>query len=325
MRKFATFITVAIASLCITGNVLADTPNLSVQISQPKSPTNNNDIKLTVVTLDRTGATISIQCMKKGPGEGVFSQFGSTLTVNPGGGNSVICETPTSLFGTEGNYNFAAIASNGTDPSVTSNVVTVNYLTSGPGTPSYIGKDRVNVCDYKVKFHTADDSGKTIKVEVYRSENTTFDANVGSRVDSLTIGSNTDGSSTTTPPSCDKEYYFAIRAFDIAGNGSGIAGDSVVHITNTTTTTQTGSSGVAGEAIPAGTAGNVLGEATGPTGFATGAGGSVLGSSPSASPTPPSYIPPSPKPISGKTIIILGAIVILLMIAWAMRKKSNVV
>jgi hypothetical protein len=146
--------------------------------------------------------------------------------------------------------------------------------------PSYSGKERVNVCDYKIKFHTADDGGKTVKIEVYRSENTTFDVNDGSRVDTIGIGSNTDGSSITTPPSCNKEYYFAIRAFDENGNGSGVAGDSITKTTTTTTTTTSGASGTppaAGGAIPAGTNGNVLGISNGPIESPTGPSGAILG------------------------------------------------
>jgi hypothetical protein len=232
----------------------------------------------------------------------------------------VICETSPSFMNTDGTYQFEAIATS--SETVTSNAVSVDYDTSGPETPSYTGKDRVNTCDYKVKFRTADDGGKTVKVEVYRSENTSFDANDGSRVDTITIGSNLDGSSTTTPPSCDKEYYFAIRAFDIAGNGSGVVGDSVVHTTSTLPASgQAGpSSGALQGAVAAGTAGNVLGRATGPTGGAT--EGSIMGDT-----TTPSaeveYVAPAPAPVSKKVIALVGGVLILIGLAWYIRNKQS--
>lgn len=306
-----------LASLVMATNVYADVlPNLSVKMEQPKTPTNQNVLKLTVVALDRMGADITVKCMKKAPSDGGFVQFGSDIAITPAGGNSVICETSSSFMNVDGTYMFEAIATS--TETVTSNIVSVEYDTSGPDTPSYIGKDRVNVCDYKVKFHTADDGGKTVKVEVYRSENTSFDANDGSRVDTITIGSNLDGASTTTPPTCDKEYYFAIRAFDIAGNGSGVVGDSVVHTVTTTTITGPSSGALQG-AVAAGTAGNVLGQATGPTGGAT--AGSVIGeTTPSAE---VEYIPPAPSPVSKKVVALVGGVLILIGLAWFFRNKQK--
>ena len=40
-------------------------------------------------------------------------------------------------------------------------------------------------------------------------------------------------------PDCNKTYYYAIRAFDEANNGSGLAGDSNTIVTTVTTTTTT--------------------------------------------------------------------------------------
>jgi hypothetical protein len=322
MFKTAMQATIAtLASLVFTTAVYAGVlPNLSVKMEQPKTPTNQNVLKLTVVTLDRMGADITVKCMKKAPSDGGFVQFGSDIAITPAGGNSVICETSPSFMNTDGTYQFEAIATS--SETVTSNAVSVDYDTSGPETPSYTGKDRVNTCDYKVKFRTADDGGKTVKVEVYRSENTSFDANDGSRVDTITIGSNLDGSSTTTPPSCDKEYYFAIRAFDIAGNGSGVVGDSVVHTTSTLPASgQAGpSSGALQGAVAAGTAGNVLGRATGPTGGAT--EGSIMGDT-----TTPSaeveYVAPAPAPVSKKVIALVGGVLILIGLAWYIRNKQS--
>jgi hypothetical protein len=319
MRKVISIVSTLALSLVLTGRVYADVPNLSIRIEQPKSPSNQTDMKLTVVTLDRQGRTITVKCYKKAPTDAGFVQFGSDIIVTPLGGNSVICDASSGVMSTNGTYQFQATAQADADGE-TSTAVSVDYNTSGPDTPTNYSKERVNVCDYKIKFRTADDGGKTVKVEVYRSENTSFSADNGTRVDTITIGSNTDGSSITTPPNCDTTYYFAVRAFDSAGNGSGLVGDSEVH---TTTTTASGpSSGATQGAIPAGTAGNVLGEATGPTGGLTGASGAVIGeSSPGAQEVP--YVPPTPSPISIKTIVIALGAVVLLGLAWFLRKKDN--
>lgn len=276
MRKTFAIITTILAGLMLTGSVFAAT-NVSVQMEQPKTPTNINELKLTVVTLDRLGRSVTVKCYKKGPSDGGFIQFGSDIVITPNGGNSVTCDTNSSIITNEGTYAFQATADAG-DGAVTSNTVSVLYSTSGPGTPINYSKETANSCDYKIKFRTADDGGKTVKVEVYRSENTSFGLDAGTRVDTLSLGSNTDGQSITTKPNCSKTYFFAVRAFDINGNGSGSIGDVEVHTTTTGTTTTgasgvsgsssatAGSAGAAGGAIAGGNAGNVLGTETGPTG-----------------------------------------------------------
>jgi len=88
-------------------------------------------------------------------------------------------------------------------------------------------------------FRTADDGGKTTRVEVYRSENTSFTADSGSRRTTISIGSNQNGSYNDIVGDCNKTYFYVLRAFDSADNGSGLVGDSVTVTTTTTTTTGT--------------------------------------------------------------------------------------
>jgi hypothetical protein len=317
MRNIIKTIGLTMVSLFIAGNVYAG--SMSIKIEQPKSPTNLTNLKINFVVLDSSSSPsdISAQCYKKSPSDGGFSTLGSAMTISAGGG-SAYCETDGSFINTTGTYQFY-VSANG----IPSDTVSVDYNTSGPGNPTNYSKSRVNTCDYKITFRTADDGGKTVKVEVYRSENTSFSADNGSRVDTITIGSNTDGTSTTTPPNCSKDYYFAVRAFDAIGNGSGLVGDSITITTTTTTTTTTtggtaGTSGTVG-AIPAGTGGNVLGAANGTLEGSTGPTGAVLGeASPSGTVTPTATPTPSQKPtlFTGRNIGIGGgllAVIILLL------------
>src|SRR6185369_9485240 len=92
-------------------------------------------------------------------------------------------------------------------------------------------KDKITACEYKIHFRSADDAGKTVKVEVYRSENKSFSADAGSRVGTVATGSNTDNDFTQSVPDCNKVYYYAVRAFDSGGNGSGVTGDSETVVT----------------------------------------------------------------------------------------------
>ena len=211
---------------------------LSVRLAQPKSPNNQNNFNLTFVVLD-TSATptpITAKCFKEGPGEGSFTQFGPDIAISAGG-NSANCADVPSVVNTNGTYSFYVSATNGSETQ-TSSTVSVDYNTNGPGTPGNYSKEHPTSCEYLIKFRTADDGGKTSKVELYRSTNTSFSADNGTRVQSMGIASNTDGTFTDNVGDCSKTYYYAIRAFDNAGNGSGVVGDSETHITNPTTTTQ---------------------------------------------------------------------------------------
>lgn len=227
---------------------------LSIRLEQPKSPTNQNTFDINFVTLDTSSppATITVKCFKKGPSDGGFAQFGSDIVLTPAGGNSGNCPVTGSIITGDGTYEFKAQA-NGTD----SNTATVLYNTSGPDTPTNYSKEQVSSCIWRIKFKTANDAGKTVKVEVYRSDATSFNADGGTRVATVSIGSNTDGSADVSSPDCSKTYYFAIRAFDSAGNGSGVVGDSV---TNVTTITLTASPTTGGAIAVSPGFGSVLGE-----------------------------------------------------------------
>lgn len=263
IKKITAIFAGLVATLLFAGVSFAAT---SVRLEQPKSPTNQNNFTLTFVALDTQGNAITAKCFKQGPSDAGFVQFGSDITLSSGG-NTDNCQIDSSILSTNGTYTFK-VQANGMD----SNTVTVDYNTSGPGTPTNYSKDHPTSCQYKISFRTADDGGKTVKVEVYRSINTSFNADSGTRVQSIGIGSNTDGSFTDNVPDCNQTYYYAVRAFDSAGNGSGLVGDSETQTTviNPTGTpgSSNGSTGTTGSqtangAIPVVTSGVTPGEPTG--------------------------------------------------------------
>ncbi len=322
MRNIAKLATLVLSTLALAGHVYAANP-LTAQIEAPKSPTNQNQLNVNVVVLDMNQVpSISVQCYIQ-KNSGGFTTLGGPITVIPGGNNTADCQTSASDITDQGTYDFYATANDGTN-SVTTQTVSVTYKTDDtPGTPVSYSKSRVNSCEYKISFHTADDGGKTVKVEVYRSGQTSFSADNGSRVDIVNIGSNQDGSSTTTAPTCNQDYFFAVRAFDSNGNGSGLVGDS-----QTVTVNSTGATGATGTissgALPAQAGnGNVLGASSGPLGGPTGASGAVLGEgTPSA--TPAVYTPPQAEGFSKRIIAYAGgALIVILFLVWlANRRKS---
>lgn len=226
MRKLFLILTIIFGFVFVAKVSAAD---LSVALEQPKSPTNQNTFDINFVALDIHDRVITIRCFKKGPSDGAFSQFGSDMALTAGG-NTGNCHIDGSLVSAEGAYQFYVTGTADAE-TVDSAIVSVDYKTSGPGTPSNYSKERPVSCEYRLKFKTADDSGKTVKVELYRSENTGFDTNDSTRVDAILIGSNTESQFINFVPDCNKNYYFALRAFDNAGNGSGVIGDSLTKTT----------------------------------------------------------------------------------------------
>lgn len=241
--KLALITILAIFGLVLPKASLAAT--FSVRLGQPKTPTNQNNFKLTFVALDtETGRNITVKCFKKGPSDGGFSQF-DVDKVMIEGGNTDFCDVTNSILNANGSYSFYVTAEAGST-TLTSSTVNVSFNTSGPDTPNSYSKERLNNCDYKIKFRTAND-GKTVKVQLFRSD--TFNISVGasSVLTQQNIGPNLEGEFVNSVPVCGKDYYYVLRAVDSSDNASGTVGDSFTTTTTTSTTgTVTGSAGNTG-------------------------------------------------------------------------------
>ncbi len=243
--KLKTFL---ITALCLIGLLTpsaVSAATFSVRLGQPKSPTNQNDIKLTYVALDSDNREITVKCFKKGPSDSGYSQFDVAKTMIPGG-NTDHCRATSSVISAKGTYSFYITGEIGSEV-ITSSVVTLDYNTDGPGTPSDYSKEKINNCDYKIKFKTSNDNGKTIKVQLFRSD--TFNVSVDNNniITTKFIGSNTNGEIINSAPDCNKNYYYVLRAVDSSDNVSGTVGDnftttSYTNSTNTTTGSTTGGS-----------------------------------------------------------------------------------
>jgi hypothetical protein len=248
----------------------------SVRLQQPKSPTNYDTFSITFVALDTNGSPVTTQCYKKGPSDGSFIAFGPAISLSAGG-NTDVCQVNSGIINSTGTYQFQVTAT-GSD-TVTSDTVNVDYNNASPETPINYDKTKPDNCTYKISFRTANDSGRTSRVALYRSSDPSFTADSSHQVANVDIGSDTDGSMTNSvSPNCDTTYYFVIRAFDIYGNGSGLTGDSnsTTNIVNATTTTTQAAIPVSGQT------GAVLGEKTETT---TETAKEVLGATESAEPS----------------------------------------
>lgn len=218
-----------------------------LSIQELKTPSNTKDLKLEFKALHLNNGVITAKCLKKGPNDSGFSQFGSNIVLTAGG-NSSHCDLSLAI-NDNGSYQFSVEANDSVN--TLSKTVSLDYNTSTPGTPRDYRKEKINDCDFKIHFKTDADNGKTVKVELYRSTDSNFSANNESLVHSVNIGSDQEYDINNSVPDCSKTYYYALRAFDNAGNGSGLVGDRIT-VTATTTTTETaaGQVGQSTGAIP---------------------------------------------------------------------------
>ena len=298
---------------------------LAAKMETPKSPYNTTDFNLGFVALDINGNPVTVQCFLNGPA----TPF---QTVNlAGGGTSGNCNVNSSVIGGDGTYQFHITATNGSE-SVTTADVSVEVITGGPGTPTHYNRDKISNCQYKITFDTANDGGKTVKVELYRSTQRSYTADASTKVDELAIGSNQAGSFTATKPNCADTYYYVVRAFDALGNGSGVVGDTRTVTVTTGGGTTTITTNVAG-AIPAGGAvagiaaggaaagGAVAGEETAPAGEEQAAPGAeegvVLGEEKAEEPQ--SFIQKNKVLSAVIALVILG----IIYYAFIRKKKPN--
>ena len=212
----------------------ATSDNISVQIEQPKSPSSNN-FQLGFVALDIKGRDMTVECYVNSD-----STPFDTINLNHAGGNSGNCAVDDSVAPTDGTYAFHVKAIAGSDYNQTV-PVSVEIVTDAPGTPTNYHRNK-NSCSNDISFETANDGGKTVRAEIYRSTETSFVADETTRVADLTgLGSNQAVSHTDVVPDCGAKYYYVVRAFNSADEGSGFVGDENVktkHKTKTKTKTE---------------------------------------------------------------------------------------
>ncbi len=212
------FVFLAAAALTFSANAFAT--DLLIRLAEPASPNNLNELDLNFVAMDVENRAVTVKCFKKGPSEAAFSQFGSSTITIPGG-DTGYCDVTSSVLSGMGTYKFYATADAGGDNS-TSQTVTIEHDDERPGKPHNLDKDKNGSCKYDISFTTDSDGGDTVRVEVYRSDDKEFYVNDSTKIKDIVVGSDTDVSFTDDRPTCGKTYYYAVAAFDAAGNRSKI-------------------------------------------------------------------------------------------------------
>lgn len=246
--------------------------NLNIRLESPSPVVSQPVFTLDYVLGDLLARpNINVICLKKGPSDAIFTQFGPTAFYNFGG--TGICDLTSSPLTTPGIYQFKVRAeASGPNEVIESDVVSTEFVLTGPGTPTDYSKTLTG-CNYKISLKTALDGGRTHRVQIYMSELKSFALNSTTMVFNTLASSGQLINVLIPKPDCSKEYFFAARAFDSAGNPSSPVGDEEIRIVEQTvlvprvgagtTVAVTAPPGIPGAAAPA-PAGAVLGATAGP-------------------------------------------------------------
>ena len=191
----------------------------TVEIEEPKTPTKSNTFDITYVALDIFDRELEATCYFKNPNDEIFLNFGTKSL--KAGGDSNVCSVDSGIMSNTGTYQFYVYVktTTGDFSEVTSQTVNVEYDTSGPGTPKYIEKETIDSCTYEISVRTSTD-GNTSYVEIYKSDKDEFDADASTLIKTKSVGSDEKFEFEDERDTCGKTYYYAVRAFDSAGNAS---------------------------------------------------------------------------------------------------------
>jgi hypothetical protein len=191
--------------------------------------------------MDITGRNIDVTCYKKSPSDANYVAF-QTVSLISGGTSATCSVTKSNVLTSDGLYHFKVQVVADTDNAEATTSVT--YDGTNPKKPTKLDIDKKSSCEYRVKLKTADDGGQTSYVEIYRDDSTSFTVDSSTLIKTVTIGSNTeyDYTNNLAGGECAKTQYYAVRAFDIAGNASEVRAQQDVIITKVVTTSSSSSS-----------------------------------------------------------------------------------
>lgn len=239
-------------------NSSVEAAGLTVRMEDPDTAF-NQPFEITFVALDILDRNVDVECYVKQPGAGSFSMFGPVLSLNSGG-DSGVCNVTNSVLGLDGTYTFKVKAYAGED-SVDSQEVSVLYDGEGPERPKRIDVNKENSCKWEVEVETHAD-GDTAYIEVYAWNEKKFDLNNTTRIETINVGPDeeVEFDHEVYGSECGKTLYFAVRAFDAAGNASEPRSQEITETkTKTEIIEEEGETEVTG-AIPVSTSGSILGD-----------------------------------------------------------------
>jgi hypothetical protein len=228
---------------------------------KPASEVNTRSFNIQYSVLSTQADVFTVTLTNTGPA--AFDQSQQTNVdphgVNGNSGSFALTNVP------DGHYTFTVTATrNGSADTAQSRSATVDVDATAPAAPTYNGKTR-NGNTYSVSF-TAPSTSDVKYIKVFASTSTTFIANNTTQVGEVAVNPGDPVTFNYLAPD-GTARYFAVQAFDSAGNGSTLTGDPNIVVTTTfvggqgggapvnTAAATGGAGGVGGGAGAAGAAG----------------------------------------------------------------------
>jgi hypothetical protein len=215
MKKLLVSVLLSVGFLVFSFNSILAI-SLYGHITQLPEYKNTDTFKLSYTALQVGGQPITAQFwyMKEGD---VWRYLGSAIT-----GTTGQVEANGSYLGSDAKYFFKVdISSNGeTVTDVTSTIVDRN----APGAPSEYSKERIANNAYRLSWRTPNNDDFSY-VAVYRSKDQNFTADGGTLVAQIGGAKDTKITWNDSGLEIDKDYFYALRSVDKAGNASGVVGD----------------------------------------------------------------------------------------------------
>ncbi|MDL2341993.1 MAG: hypothetical protein QFB87_02870 [Patescibacteria group bacterium] len=214
------------ASLLLAPGIsFADTPFWQADISTPATQ-NSRTFGVAYTVLSTQADSFTAQLYQDGNDSALQTQDTST-DPNAVNGNS---GTFTVTVPGDGDYGYHVVLHRDADPSDTKTTAskTVHVDATAPDAPFYAGKTRSGNT-YNLTF-TAPNSPDVTLVQIFASTSTSYAASSNTRVGSISVTPGQTASFSYTAPD-GATRYFALQAFDSAGNGSAPVGDAGVTVT----------------------------------------------------------------------------------------------
>jgi len=251
LTKILTGLTLGLAGLFVAASsALAITPTISIQKLPDYINFNHFDLSYAALTDDPASIVVDFYYNHEG---GSYTYYASA---NGASGETAI---PNSLLGVSNDEYCFKVQIKSTSASDTTCTIFDQIAPSAPGNYS---KDRVDPSRYVIKWTNPGDDDFS-RVFIYRGDEPGFQADGSHKIGEVGGAPNADESFSDNGLDPNKDYYYALRAIDKAGNSSGLVGDQGTE-TITTTPTPAGTTTVV---VPAGQeqGGQVLSEETSET------------------------------------------------------------
>jgi len=193
--------------------VLAIAPQVS--ISELGEYVNTNSFELSYSALSDDPGAITAQFYFR-------KESGSYLAFAPIiNGASGQVEVTSSQLNDQDKYFFKVEINGGAGADETSTI----YDSGGPGSVQNYWKEKVAPGFYKLHWKNPSDSDSH-RVFIYRSDQTSFEADGAHKVGEVGGTPNAEMTWDNSTPDSQKEYYYALRVIDKAGNSSGLVTDA---------------------------------------------------------------------------------------------------